>query len=90
MGKKLTGQLMLSRIPKDLVQVNAKGEKFIWIDILRKDTPDQYGQVATITTYNKNEKKSIYLSNLKEVEFGKKEDPAPTPAPAQESDDLPF
>ena len=92
MAKKLTGLLNLSKIPKELIGQTKKGEKCLFVDIIpNRNGADEYGNTHTITLYNKNTKQTIYLGNLKEVEFGKSG--AATPAGQQassEEDDLPF
>ena len=94
MAKKLNGRLYLSKIPKELVLVDNNGRKYIYVDILpNRNGVDDYGNTHTITLYNKNTKQTIYLGNLKEVEFGKSgaATPAGQPAPSVEDDgDLPF
>ena len=92
MAKKLTGLLNLSKIPKELLGQTKKGDKCIYVDIVpNRNGADNYGNTHAITLYNKNTKQTIYLGNLKEVEFGKSG--AATPAGQQvssEEDDLPF
>ena len=92
MAKKLNGRLYLSKIPKELVLGDDKGRKYIYIDIVpNRNGADNYGNTHAITLYDKNTKQTIYLGNLKEVEFGKSG--AATPAGQQASpveDDLPF
>ena len=92
MAKKLNGRLYLSKIPKELVLGDDKGRKYIYVDIVpNRNGADNYGNTHTITLYNKNTKQTIYLGNLKEVEFGKS-GAATSPnasAPADE-DDLPW
>lgn len=94
MAKKLNGRLYLSKIPKELVLGDDKGSKYIYVDIVpNRNGADDYGNTHAITLYNKNTKQTIYLGNLKEVEFGKSGAAAPTaqPAPQVEDDmDLPF
>ena len=92
MATKLTGLLNLSKIPKELIGQTKKGEKCLFVDIItNRNGADDYGNTHTITLYNKNTKQTIYLGNLKEVEFGKSGATAPAgqPAPSEE-DDLPF
>lgn len=92
MARKLNGMLVLSRIPKDMIGTTKKGDKCIYIDIVpNRNGADDYGNTHTITLYNKNTKQTIYLGNLKEVEFGKSgaATPAGQPAPSEEND-LPF
>ena len=94
MAKKLNGRLYLSKIRKELVLGDDKGRKYIYVDIIpNRNGADDYGNTHTITLYNKNTKQTIYLGNLKEVEFGKSG--AATPAGQQASSeednsDLPF
>ena len=92
MAKKLTGLLNLSKIPKELIGQTKKGSKCIYVDIVpNRNGADNYGNTHAITLYDKNTKQTIYLGNLKEVEFGKSgaATPAGQPAPSEE-DDLPF
>ena len=94
MAKKLNGRLYLSKIPKELVLVDNNGRKYIYVDIVpNRNGADEYGNTHTITLYDKNTKQTIYLGNLREVEFGKSgaATPAGQPAPSVEDDgDLPF
>ena len=93
MAKKLTGLLNLSKIPKELIGQTKKGSKCIYVDIIpNRNGADEYGNTHTITLYNKNTKQTIYLGNLKEVEFGKSGATASAgqPAASEEDSDLPF
>ena len=93
MAKKLNGMLNLSKIPKELIGQTKKGDKVIYIDIVpNRNGADDYGNTHTITLYNKNTKQTIYLGNLKEVEFGKggAATPAGQSATSVEDSDLPF
>lgn len=93
MATKLNGRLYLSKIPKELVLGDDKGRKYIYIDILpNRNGADDYGNTHTITLYNKNTKQTIYLGNLRKVEFGKSgaATPPEPPVPSAEEDDLPF
>ena len=94
MAKKLTGMLNLSKIPKELIGQTKKGEKCLFVDIVpNRNGADNYGNTHAITLYNKNTKQTIYLGNLKEVEFGKSGATAPASGlrdPLPETDDLPF
>lgn len=92
MAKKLTGLLNLSKIPKELIGQTKKGDKCIYVDIVpNRNGADNYGNTHTITLYDKSTKQTIYLGNLKEVEFGKSgaATPAGQPTPSEEND-LPF
>ena len=95
MAKKLNGRLYLSKIPKELVLGDDKGRKYIYVDIVpNRNGADEYGNTHTITLYNKNTKQTIYLGNLKEVQFGSGAGaPAPglrNPLPSTDDIDLPF
>ena len=93
MAKKLNGMLNLSKIPKELIGQTKKNDKCIYIDIVpNRNGADNYGNTHAITLYDKNTKQTIYLGNLKEVEFGKSGAATPTaqPAPPVEDEDLPF
>ena len=94
MAKKLTGLLNLSKIPKELIGQTKKGEKCLFVDIIpNRNGADNYGNTHTITLYDKTTKQTIYLGNLKEVEFGKggAATPAGQPAsPVEDDRDLPF
>ena len=94
MAKKLTGLLNLSKIPKELIGQTKKKEKCVYIDIVpNRNGVDEYGNTHTVTLYNKNTKQTIYLGNLKEVEFGKSGATAPAPGlrnPLPETEDMPF
>ena len=92
MAKKLTGLLNLSKIPKELIGQTKKGSKCIYVDIVpNRNGADEYGNTHAITLYDKNTKQTIYLGNLKEVEFAKSGAATPAGQPAaSEEDDLPF
>lgn len=102
MATKLSGRLMLNKIPKEKVicdtDNNGNPRKYIWVDILEKKNPDQYGCTHTIVFYNKDTREKIYLGDFKPQEFGGSATasapagaPASAPAPQDEaSDDLPF
>ena len=93
MAKKLNGRLYLSKIPKELVLADDKGRKYIYVDIVpNRNGADNYGNTHAITLYDKNTKQTIYLGNLREVEFGKSGAAASAGQPASpvEDEDLPF
>ena len=92
MAKKLAGWLNWSKIPKELIGQTKKKEKCFYIDIVpNRNGADNYGNTHAITLYDKNTKQTIYLGNLKEVEFGKSGAATPAGQPASsEEDDLPF
>ena len=88
--------LNLSKIDKNLITTNSKGEKVIWVDIIEKREPDQYGSTHYIALYNKETREKIYLGDFKPQEFGSAASAPSAPAPAPQGDnegegeDLPF
>jgi hypothetical protein len=91
MATKLHGRINLSKIDKNLITTNSKGEKCIWVDILeKKDGPDDYGNTHTLTLYNKDLKAKIFLGDFRPVEFGQVSQGTAPAASVQESDDLPW
>lgn len=71
MATKLNGRLNLSKIPKELIQTANDGSKFCYVDIVpNRDGADQYGNTHAISVYDKQNRKTIYLGNLKPQEFG--------------------
>lgn len=95
MAQKITGMLNLSKIPKELLYTTKHGDKAIFIDIVKKkDGADQYGNEYTICLYDKENRKNIFLGDMKVQEYGNGGS-APASAPAgghadNGSDDLPF
>lgn len=70
MATKLHGRINLSKIDKNLIVPDRNGDKCIWVDILEKKEPDQYGNTHTLTLYNKEKRETIYLGDFKPQEFG--------------------
>ena len=74
MAEKLSGKLILSKIPKELIQTDNNGNKYIWIDVVERRSVGQYGQTHSVTMWNKNEqdrtKSTVYLADLKPSTFG--------------------
>lgn len=71
MAQKLNGRLNLSKIPKELIQTANDGSKFCYVDIVpNRNGADQYGNTHSISVYDKQNRKPIYLGNLKPQEFG--------------------
>lgn len=88
MAQKLTGLINLSKIPKELIVKTKKGESAIFVSVVpNKDGVDQYGNTHSIQLYDKENRKPIYLGNLKTEEFGKK---GGMPDGVTPSDDLPW
>lgn len=71
MAQKLNGRLSLSKVPRELIQTSQNGDKFIYVDIVpNRNGADQYGNTHSISVYDKQNRKPIYLGNLKPQEFG--------------------
>lgn len=71
MAQKLNGRLSLSKIPKELIQTANDGSRFCYVDIVpNRNGTDQYGNTHSISVYDKQNRKPIYLGNLKPQEFG--------------------
>lgn len=99
MATKLSGKLNLSKIPKELIKTNDKtGEKYIWIDVVERMKPSQYGDTHTLKVWGKD-CGTVYLADLRPQEFGSSapaQAAAPASAPVQQftpvqsQEDLPF
>lgn len=71
MAEKLNGRLTLTKIPKELIQTSQDGSKFCYIDIVpNRNGADQYGNTHAVCIYDKQNRRTIYLGNLKPQEFG--------------------
>lgn len=75
--------------------------KFVNINVMEKQQPDQYGHSASIKVSCKKEQRKegvkYYISNLKVSQYGNQQQQQPpqqqapvAPPPAQQNDDLPF
>lgn len=88
---RLKGRLVLSRIPKSLVQVGRNGEKFIWISVSERREKGQFGDTHTITIWDAENKKAIYIADLRPDEYeNKNTETVPASAAVEEEDYLPF
>lgn len=90
---RLKGFLRLSRIPKSLVQESKNGEKGVWISIAERREKGQYGDTHTMTIWDAENGKAIYIADLRPETWEEKR-VAVTTAAAQEKEDdgdeLPF
>lgn len=85
----------MSRIPKQLIKKNSKGESILWVDVNENLKPSDYGDTHTITCYDKENQRKIYLANLRPEEPREPaqvaQAPAAPQAPIDNGDpDLPF
>lgn len=106
MAKKLRGKLLLSKIPKELIQTAQDGSRYAWIDVIELRTVGKYGDTHAITIYDKSKREAIFIANLREETFGAsatqtnqnnsyRQTSAPSAAPVasapvDENGDLPF
>lgn len=93
MATKWHGRINLSKIDKNLIVSDKNGNKCIWVDILEKKEPDQYGNTHTLTMYNKEKRETIYLGDFKPQDFGNGNQAQADPALRELQDrdeDLPF
>lgn len=99
MNKMMTGSINLTAV-KELQKTNPKaffksdktGVLYLNATIFVNDEPDQYGNNASISVYDSETKKSVYLGNFK---MFSQNAPAQSAQPAQSivdnnDDDLPF
>jgi hypothetical protein len=71
----LTGSIDLSKIDKEKLYVGKNGNKYLNVKIWINDSPDQYGNIASIQQATGKDEKKIYIGNLKE--FNKVEEVIP-------------
>lgn len=95
MSQRLKGFLRLSSIPKELVQTTNQGLKGVYISVSELREPSKFGATHTITIWDKEAKKAIYIADLKPDEWSDpehvKNSPAAQMAKTDEGkDDLPF
>lgn len=91
--EKLNGMINLSKIDKKFIKTNKNGEKVIYVDVVpNRNGADQYGNTHSVQIWDKDEKKTIYLGNLKNVVVGNGGSAPQGAAPTgdKDKDDLPF
>ena len=87
---RLHGLINLSRIPKQLIKKNKNGESILYIDLSENYKPSQYGDTHTITCYDKENQRKIYLANLRPEEPREQTAPAAPQAAGENEPDLPW
>lgn len=65
MSNRLKGFLRLSAIPKNLVQTTKSGAKGVYVSIAELREPGKFGETHTMTIWDKEAKKAIYICDLK-------------------------
>lgn len=77
---KAFGRIYLSKIDKALVQTDAQGRKYVEVDAYVNDVADQYGNILSISIYDKEHQERTYIGNLKRSQYNQTPS-APAPAP---------
>lgn len=97
MSKLLTGAICLSDIPKEKAWKAKSGKLYLSVNVWLNDTPDTYGNSASIQVNQSQEErdagaKKLYIGNLKYPQKSEPSVPAQeTAAPTDfEFEDLPF
>ena len=89
----LTGSIDLTKIGElvksghPAVQVGKNGKKYLNLTLWINDKPNEWDQIASLSAYDKETKKSEYFGNLKEWADGGAQNPNLT---EPEDEDLPF
>lgn len=65
MSNRLKGFLRLSAIPKNLVQTTKSGVKGVYISVSELREKGKFGETHTITIWDKDAKKAVFICNLK-------------------------
>lgn len=101
MSQLLYGSICLTDIPKEKITVSEKnGKKYLNINVWVNDTPDQYGNSASISISQSKEEReaktrAVYIGNLK-ANAPQRQTAAQTTTPGNNvqqfdnEDDLPF
>lgn len=94
MSNRLKGFLRLSAIPKNLVQTTKSGAKGVYVSIAELREPGKFGETHTMTIWDKETKKAIYICDLKpdvwEDRKGAENSRAENSRTDEGNDDLPF
>ncbi len=93
MAKRLTGFINLTKCNvKEKLFTTKKGEKGVNVPVWINDTPDQYGNIASVQLQTAKDEPKVYIGNLKEPEPQQRQEPTGDTSgevpPA--GDDLPF
>ena len=90
MSKKYWGSMNLNAIKEAIeggvTPFEGKKGKYLDIQVWVNDEPDQFGNLLSISVYNKETKQATYLGNLKLSDF----QDAPQQQQSQPNNDLPF
>lgn len=92
MSNRLKGFLRLSAIPKNLIQTTKSGAKGVYVSIAELREPGKFGETHTMTIWDTEAKKAIYICDLKpDVWESKKAENSQTEnSQTDGNDDLPF
>lgn len=95
MSKLVNAGIDLTKIPATAIREDDQGRKWLNVDVWINDTPDTYGNDASISIQQTKEQRDakerkVYLGNGKKKFGWDGGAPAQTSAPASEKSDLPF
>lgn len=94
MSNRLKGFLRLSAIPKNLIQTTKSGAKGVYISVSELKEKGKFGETHTITIWDKDAKKAIYICDLKPDDWedrkGTENSRAENSRTDDGNDDLPF
>jgi len=80
MANILTGKIDLSKIPAEAIRTDNYGNKSIWVDVVERQAPSNYGDTHYVSIYDKERGQRIYLGNLRPRDFGSSQASVPPPA----------
>ena len=89
MSNRLKGFLRLSAIPKNLIQTTKSGAKGVYISVSELKEKGKFGETHTITIWDKDAKKAVYICEPKTDEWEDRKG-AENSRTDDGNDDLPF
>lgn len=89
MSNRLKGFLRLSAIPKNLIQTTKSGAKGVYISVSELREKGKFGGTHTITIWDKDAKKAVYICDLKPDDWEDRRG-AENSRTDEGNDDLPF
>ena len=96
MSKMYNGSLNLTKIGElvksnhPAVTTDKNGNKYINLTIWLNDQQDQYGNIGSLSAYNKEDKQSVYFGNFKDLSNQQQTNNVASPSEPKKEDDLPF
>lgn len=89
MSNRLKGFLRLSAISKNLIQTTKSGVKGVYISVSELREKGKFGETHTITIWDKDAKKAVYICDLKPDDWEDRKG-AENSRTDDGNDDLPF